>query len=174
MAYGRTALGLGASVLKATPFGGALSIAQRLPGLGGIFGGMSASEKRLKSRKRLDKLLAKVAAGTLSAKGLARLQHKAQGPYAKQAAKARAALGEMGMSPSVGAGPMAVSLAMRRPAPRRAVSRAAAPARRARKASRTAARSSRRARARSKMPAGLARYWAAKRKKRRAARTLAR
>lgn len=181
MAYGRVVKGAVGLALKSSPLGGAVTFAKAIPGLGSLLGGMSASEKRLKSRARLDKLLAKAAAGTLTEKGRARLEKKAAGPYAKQAAKAKAALtalniGNMtqsagGSSPSVGAGPM--SLAWAKPKRRRSTKRRSSARRAVRKVKRTAKRTVRRVR-RGRMPAALARYWAGKRRKRSAARTLAR
>lgn len=180
MAYGRVVKGAVGMALRSSPLGGAVTFAKAIPGLGSLLGGMSASEKRLKSRARLDKLLAKASAGTLTEKGRARLEKKAAGPYAKQAAKAKAALtalnvGNMtqsmgGESPSVGAGPM--SLAWAKPK-RRSTTRRRSTKRTVRRVARKAKRTVRRVR-RGRMPAALARYWAGKRRKRRAARTLAR
>lgn len=186
MAYGRLAGSMASMALKASPVGGALSLARgltsKIPGLSGLLGGMSASQKRLKSRARLDRLLASAAKGTLSARQLQRLQNKAKGPYAKQAAKAQAALASLsrgnrtqssGGSPSVGAGPM--SLAYARPKGT-GVRYGGFTVRRIKgsKKKRVTTSRGRTVKVRtSKMPPALAAYWRARRAKRRAARTLA-
>jgi len=173
MSYGR----LATSVLKSVPGGGAAAAAlgalKGIPGLSGVFGGLSRSQKRLKSRARLDKLLAKSAAGTISARGLRRLERKAKGPYAKQAAKASAALGRARAvvgartatqgrsgSGSLNAGPMSLAFARVARTPAQRATRTAA--RTTRKVKRTAARSQRAAKRAvrvGRMPPGLRRYW---------------
>lgn len=189
MAYGRLVGSLAGTALKLSPFGGAASMARSvlggIPGLSSLLGGMSASQKRLKSRARLMKLEGKVAAGTISAKGLARLRKKAGGPYAKQAQRASMALeaysqSKYGESPSVGAGPMKalptsrgwVGRATGTSSRRRKVTRSRAPSRRAGTTASGRSRSRTKTRKRvktSRMPAGLARYWRKRNERRRAA-----